>query len=341
MKGRTLTARRWIGAGEDFPKCPYRPTARFVELEIGDETSGDEGAGAGRSLADELGMRDEGGDDDDDDDDDVMDRGDGDGNEEGDSRRGGDAKHDGGSGTRTTSGERTWSAAEISPPPENDPSTSTSTSAAAAAAASGAASASGAGAASASFSSFACQLCTGEFPSRNQLFKHLRRLEDECGAWCEARGGVDAAAVLIERGALDVPRFAPPVSTRKVKPPKKKKIKTAKDERPARAPRPAVDNELWVGGLPASHATCKGLKQLLWDAIPGWSGIPQPVVRMVVRKGWRDKKSKGWVGYGFAMFRDAAEAAQALTLIEVGRGDNAGWPAGSRVARIGNTSTRV
>ena len=55
---------RWIGAGEDFPKCPYRPTARFVELAVGDAAVAEEGAGGGeRSLADELGMRDEGGDD--------------------------------------------------------------------------------------------------------------------------------------------------------------------------------------------------------------------------------------------------------------------------------------
>jgi hypothetical protein len=46
--------------GEDFPKCPYRPTARFVELAVGDATEEVGGAG-GKSLAEELGMRDEAG----------------------------------------------------------------------------------------------------------------------------------------------------------------------------------------------------------------------------------------------------------------------------------------
>ena len=82
----------------------------------------------------------------------------------------------------------------------------------------------------------------------------------------------------------------------------------SKDARPPREPKPALDNELWVGGLPAAYATCKALKVLLWETIPGSAGIAQPVVRMVVRKGWRDKKTKGWIGYGFVQFRDAAEA---------------------------------
>ena len=55
---------RWIGAGPDFPKCPYRPTARFAEIRVGDA---DEGAKT--TLADELVARDEGGDDEDDEDD--------------------------------------------------------------------------------------------------------------------------------------------------------------------------------------------------------------------------------------------------------------------------------
>ena len=165
-------------------------------------------------------------------------------------------------------------------------------------------------------SKFVCDLCTGEFSSRNKLFKHLRSLNTECGAWCEAQGGIMAAAVLMEKGGAEVPRFTPPVPE-KFKPPKKKRVKGEKMlGRPPPKPKPALPNELWVGGFPAEHASCKALKVLLWKTIPGSAGIAQPVVRMVVRKGWRDKKRKGWIGYGFVQFRDAEEAAQALTIIE-------------------------
>jgi hypothetical protein len=60
-----------------------------------------------------------------------------------------------------------------------------------------------------------------------------------------------------------VPRFAAPVPDA-AKPPKKKKSKAPLVARPPREARPAKDNELWVGGLPAPYATCKALKQLLW-----------------------------------------------------------------------------
>jgi len=43
-------------------ECKPLPTARFVELAVGDAAAEEDGTG-GMSLADELGMRDEGGDD--------------------------------------------------------------------------------------------------------------------------------------------------------------------------------------------------------------------------------------------------------------------------------------
>ena len=48
----------------------------------------------------------------------------------------------------------------------------------------------------------------------------------------------------------------------------------------------------------------------------GSSGIDQPIVRLVVRKGWREKETGRWIGYGFVRFRDAEEASAALTHID-------------------------
>ena len=59
LGGRALVAKRWVGAGEDFPPCPYRPTARFVLLEVGDVPAGGVVNGKKKTtIAEELGMRD-------------------------------------------------------------------------------------------------------------------------------------------------------------------------------------------------------------------------------------------------------------------------------------------
>ncbi len=261
--GRKLTPVEWIGPGEDFPACPYRPTARFVVLNVedarddgGEKDGATDRRGSG-TLADELGLRDEGGGDDDDD---VLDE-----DDDGDDARG------------------------EAPAPANA-------------------------------SDLACRLCGGVFASRNKLFRHLRSLACECGAWCESKGGLASAAEIIERGGDAVPRFTPP-PPKPAAASKKKSKKVAAAARDPRAPRgatrpPAAPNELWIGGLPAAYATAKHLKQFIWSSLPGSSGIAQPVVRRVVRKGWRDKKNGGWVGYGFAQFRDETEALAAMAHIE-------------------------
>ena len=41
----------------------------------------------------------------------------------------------------------------------------------------------------------------------------------------------------------------------------------------------------------------------------GSAGIAQPHVRKVVRKGYRDKQTGGWIAYSFVGFRDVEEAA--------------------------------
>ena len=269
LSNRTLTVRRWIGAGEDFPRCPYRPTARFAEIAVG-EATGD--GGEGRSLAEELAMRDEGGDEDDDEDGEAS---------NGEASNGEASNGEASNGEASNGGgkfERTDAAAATSSHSDGE---------------------------------LRCQLCTGQFPSRNKLFKHLRCLKNPCGAWIEAQGGITAAAVLLEEGGTRVPRFDPPEPERVKEPKKAKKAKVPK----VRAPKEVVPNELWIGGFTAEHATAKALKHLLWRLIPGSSGIAQPEVRLVVRRGWRDK-SRRWIGYGFVQFRDEAEARQAMGLLD-------------------------
>ena len=63
LSGRSLVAKEWVGAGPDFPKCPYRPAARFALLDVGDAPEGGVARDKGRTttIAEELGMRDEGG----------------------------------------------------------------------------------------------------------------------------------------------------------------------------------------------------------------------------------------------------------------------------------------
>ena len=47
LSGRALRMRGWIGAGADFPACPYRPVARFAELEVGEHLIERRGEGDG------------------------------------------------------------------------------------------------------------------------------------------------------------------------------------------------------------------------------------------------------------------------------------------------------
>ena len=212
-----------------------------------------------------------------------------------------------------------------------------------------------------------CPLCGGSFPSKNAMFKHLRdenvATAGECGSWCLKHGGVTEAARKIAAGELEEPTFSPPP------PAKPRKAKASKQKASARGNRssgqtiprdgewpgedasamqrvfvpecPGLPNELWVGGIPATHASTRRVSQILYGAIPGNVGIAVPVVRHVVRRGWRAstrnrgggsrsgtrvvgnadagdaKTPKGaWLGYAFVAFRDAEEAAQAIPHVD-------------------------
>ena len=225
-----------------------------------------------------------------------------------------------------------------------------------------------------------CPLCGGSFPSKNAMFKHLRDENVEtggsCGSWCVKHGGVAEAARKIAAGELEEPTFSPPPPPppRKAKASKKKASAQGTDpsgqttrrdgESPGEDVSPAervfvpevpgLPHELWVGGIPASHASTRKVSQILYCAIPGNVGIAVPVVRHVVRRGWREsvrkgtgasrdgentagdgdpgdpgdpgdaragdaakKKPKGaWLGYAFVAFRDAEEAAQAMLHVD-------------------------
>ena len=220
-----------------------------------------------------------------------------------------------------------------------------------------------------------CPLCGGSFPSKNALFKHLRdenvATGGECGSWCVKHGGVTEAARKIAAGELEEPTFSPPP------PSKPREAKASKKKASTRGTRssghtppgkdgesggpgedvsatsgvfvpecPGLPNELWVGGIPATHASRRRVSQILYCAIPGNVGIAVPAVRHVVRRGWREsarkhgvgsagdgenvvadvgdatnagdaKKPKGaWLGYAFVAFRDAEEAAQAMLHVD-------------------------
>ena len=319
LSGRTLEIARWIGAGPDFPKCPYRPTARFAEINVGDAREGAE-----TTLADELAARDEGGDDD-------------------DPSREEDDEFDTDQDRRDTStGEEKEKESETD---ETEAKTETETNGGDVGTTGRAGDGSAASAASAR-GAFACELCGSPHASRNRLFRHFRDVRTECGAWIARQGGVAEATARIARGEVVSPTFAPPDASRwndggdrgARKRKKKKKIRglgagsEAGDEsgtgtgsgsatgaawwsarpRGTRATRP---DELWIGGVPSSHATLRRVGQLLWSAIPGSAGVQQPTVAAVVRKGWRDKKTKEWIGYAFARFRDAEEASLAMRLL--------------------------
>ena len=65
--------------------------------------------------------------------------------------------------------------------------------------------------------------------------------------------------------------------------------------------------EIWLGGLTAKVATVKGLRNVLWLAADTTvSSLPQPVVRVLVRRGYRQDGK--WVAYAFVVCRSREEA---------------------------------
>ena len=321
LGGRSLEIVRWIGAGPDFPKCPYRPTARFAEIRVGDA---DEGAKT--TLADELVARDEGGDDEDDEDEEDEDEYSSEGRDADENRNPREKEKE--MGTEKEKEKGTEKEKEKGTEKETSDETNGVTNSDAT---KRAPSSSGSGRAS-----FACELCGSAHASRNRLFRHYRDVRTECGAWIARQGGIAEATARIARGEVVSPTFDPPRASELTDAKKKKKRNRVTcgggpgmDAGPGsasatgaawwstrpRGSRATRSEELWIGGVPASHATIRRVGQLVWSAIPGSAGVQQPTIAAVVRKGWRNDETKEWIGYAFARFRDANEASLAMRLL--------------------------
>ena len=313
LGGRSLEIVRWIGAGPDFPKCPYRPTARFAEIRVGDA---DEGAKT--TLADELVARDEGGDDEDDEDDEDEDQYSSEGRDADENRNPREKEKEKGTEKKKETETEKETSDETNGVTNSD-------------ATKRAPSSSGSGRAS-----FACELCGSAHASRNRLFRHYRDVRTECGAWIARQGGIAEATARIARGEVVSPTFDPPRASESTDAKKKKKRnRVTRGDGPGmdagpgsasatgaawwstrpRGSRATRSDELWIGGVPASHATIRRVGQLVWSAIPGSAGVQQPTIAAVVRKGWRNDETKEWIGYAFARFRDANEASLAMRLL--------------------------
>lgn len=137
-----------------------------------------------------------------------------------------------------------------------------------------------------------CKMCGQLFPSRNLVFKHLRDPHSGCGESVVQQGGL-----------------APSPGEQ------------AKAARPARRQRPgqtarhaSAESCLWFGDLPLPWTRAAGkhrrLTALLYHHIP--RGVPQPWLKKVVRKGYRDKSSGEYLGYAIVAFRDRDEAQSVL-----------------------------
>lgn len=145
-----------------------------------------------------------------------------------------------------------------------------------------------------------CGRCGVAFPSKNQLFKHLKDAAGACGAACEAEGGVGDGPSARERKLLRLTIVTAGASASKAA---------------ALRQRWRYTHDLWLGDIPPEHATLKRIRQLLWTT--GEVGSPQPYVRKLVRKGYRqgtvlEDGSRPWLGYAFLSYRCAEEASAAL-----------------------------
>ena len=284
LSGRSLVAKEWVGAGEDFPRCPYRPAARFALLDVGDAPEGGVARDKGRrtTIAEELGARDEGG-------------------------SGGDDTDD----TPTTPTARAALRRRMTKKPPT----------------------------------------MSHRPVSHRSSRRRRRPKPTSRVSCAvtrsrlATSCSDTTTTRTRRaarGARPTAASPPPPnsSTRELERPtfdpsgtlresleKSRKSRARSGARGTTATRrrgdggrghraAASDAELWVGGLHGEHAYPRALKRLVHAAIPGSSGIDQPIVRLVVRKGWREKGTGRWIGYGFVRFRDAEEANAALPHID-------------------------
>ena len=140
-----------------------------------------------------------------------------------------------------------------------------------------------------------CKMCGQLFASRNLVFKHLRDPQSSCGASVVQQGGL-APSPGEEAKAARPARRAP-------------------RQRPGQTARHAsAESCLWFGDLPLPWTRAAGkhrrLTALLYHHMP--RGVPQPWLKKVVRKGYRDKSTGAYLGYAIVAFRDKDEAQSVL-----------------------------
>ena len=183
-----------------------------------------------------------------------------------------------------------------------------------------------------------CATCGAAFASRNALFRHLRRdgpcraiddADDASTSSMGARAGVHKTSVARAFDARargeDGPTLAYASSGRSHKKERdmtKEEVRALNERRRKRAAirkelrarggdssgtaagDPAAD--LWLGGLSGSAGTMKGVRQVIWHAMPHNSDLPQPQVKFIKRRGY--KVNGEWKAFAFLQCRDADEA---------------------------------
>jgi hypothetical protein len=140
-----------------------------------------------------------------------------------------------------------------------------------------------------------CKMCGQLFSSRNLVFKHLRDPQSGCGESVAQQGGLEPSPGEEAKAARPARRAA--------------------RQRPGQTARHAsAESCLWFGDLPLPWTRAAGkhrrLTALLYHHMP--RGVPQPWLKKVVRKGYRDKSTGAYLGYAIVAFRDKDEAQSVL-----------------------------
>jgi len=140
----------------------------------------------------------------------------------------------------------------------------------------------------------ACEFCGRRFRSRNLVFRHLRDPKQQCGQLVIDEGGISQppSTALQQRKVASQTRVGTQAAAR-------------------HAPAEAC---LWFGDIPASWGIPSRLKQLLYKYTP--RGVPQPWLKKVVRKNYKDQHTGKHLGYAIVCYRDGAEASSMLLAMD-------------------------
>ena len=136
-----------------------------------------------------------------------------------------------------------------------------------------------------------CNMCGGSFPSRNELFRHLRDASSPCGAAVAEKGGIAfGEARPSKKDALKAriaSMGAEPASSSQKSSKEKRTINEAKSglggksgpklkqrkrkasDRIARRFATSHEQELWMGDIPSEYATKKALGKKFWRSREG------------------------------------------------------------------------